>query len=235
MGPLTFSVCIKRAQEYVNETDVAKTYKLAAEFFEREIQAKSMETEIRQRDEQIALLQRLLDAKQRLADERERLWLKAEAQWNIVQSSLIKDNLRVKGMFSSRGAFERVLLFIHLENLPTKPFIATNTAKSLGSYKPGIFLSCWRVIFADGMVCSSGPNTNSWTAKLSSTVSDCLTAESRAADAQDISDYASQLYGTLSLSMHGSPWETDIIEFSEELSKLDRCVLERICKEMLIL
>ena len=47
----------------------------------------------------------------------------------------------------------------------------------------------------------------------------------------EISDFATNLYGTLSNQIHGSPWEADFVELSDQLNILDRCVVMGLCKD----
>ena len=51
----------------------------------------------------------------------------------------------------------------------------------------------------------------------------------------EISDFATNLYGTLSNQIHGSPWEIDAVQFSDQLDEVDRCVLEGVCKDLGVL
>ena len=51
----------------------------------------------------------------------------------------------------------------------------------------------------------------------------------------EISDFATNLYGTLSNQIHGSPWEIGAVQFSDQLAEVDRCVLERVCKDLGVL
>jgi hypothetical protein len=50
--------------------------------------------------------------------------------------------------------------------------------------------------------------------------------------AQDVSAYAGRLYNTLSADIHGASWDTNAVQLSDELSDLDRCVLEGLCKRL---
>ena len=51
----------------------------------------------------------------------------------------------------------------------------------------------------------------------------------------EVSKFANDLYGTLSNQIHGSPWDIDAVQLSDQLTDLERCVLEGLCKELEIL
>ena len=50
--------------------------------------------------------------------------------------------------------------------------------------------------------------------------------------ADDVSDYAVTLYATLSKEIHGTPWDTNAVQISDQLKSLDRCVVIELCKKM---
>ena len=67
----------------------------------------------------------------------------------------------------------------------------------------------------------------------SSTASPSSSATLQSPSADDISNYAVTLYGTLSKQTHGAPWDdTNAVHISDQLESLDRCVVIELCKKM---
>jgi hypothetical protein len=62
----------------------------------------------------------------------------------------------------------------------------------------------------------------------------CLNRKNTAAvpSAENVSAYAGRLCNALSADIHGASWDTNAVQLSDELSDLDRCVLEGLCKRM---
>ena len=89
-----------------------------------------------------AALQKELDLKTELIAKIDAAYIETKVAWNDTKSAIIKDNLRARGLLSSRGVFERVLQLVHMENYGTsQPFRATQICKQLGKLNPkGIFL-----------------------------------------------------------------------------------------------
>ena len=71
-----------------------------------------------------------------------------------------------------------------------------------------------------------------WTGALKTIISDCLSNQK---STQTVSKCAVNLYGDLSNEIHGSPWDLNAIQISDQLDALDKCILEKICREMGIL
>lgn len=73
-----------------------------------------------------------------------------------------------------------------------------------------------------------------WTDELKRTIKDCFVNNkiNMAPTGKDISKYAETLYGSLSSDIHGTPWSTNAVQLSSDLSPMDRCVMLGLFKEM---
>ena len=71
-----------------------------------------------------------------------------------------------------------------------------------------------------------------WTGALKTIISDCLSNQK---STQTVSKCAVKLHGDLSNKIHGSPWDLNAIQISDQLDALGKCILEKICREMGIL
>ena len=124
-GLITFEACVERARKYIRD-DSNAALNLAGKFLEYEN----------------AALQNELHLKTELIAKTDAAYFETKVAWNDTKSAIIKDNLRARGLLSSRGVFERVLQLVHMENYGTsQPFRATQICKQLGKLNPkGIFL-----------------------------------------------------------------------------------------------
>jgi hypothetical protein len=72
---------------------------------------------------------------------------------------------------------------------------------------------------------------------LKNAISECLciqgpTPAPQSADSKRIADFAVDLHSTLSNQVHGTPWDTNAVVVSDELSAEARCVVLAVCKEL---
>eukprot|EP00291_Cryptomonas_curvata_P023856 CAMPEP_0172158680 /NCGR_PEP_ID=MMETSP1050-20130122/4515_1 /TAXON_ID=233186 /ORGANISM="Cryptomonas curvata, Strain CCAP979/52" /LENGTH=68 /DNA_ID=CAMNT_0012828115 /DNA_START=334 /DNA_END=540 /DNA_ORIENTATION=- len=47
-----------------------------------------------------------------------------------------------------------------------------------------------------------------------------------------VSEYAKYVFGVLCAEIHGSPWTTNAVQFSDSLVDEEKLFLEALCKEM---
>ncbi len=73
-----------------------------------------------------------------------------------------------------------------------------------------------------------------WTDELKKAIEGCLITHQSKLNptGKDISEYAEKLYGSLSSDIHGTPWSTNAVQLSSDLSPMDRCVMLGLFKEM---
>jgi hypothetical protein len=127
---------------------------------------------------------------------RERIWLEKEV-------------LRVRGLLTSRGVFERMLQLVADENKVSGKFNATDVCMKLRTYKDD--------------------DSKPWTQKL-------LTAIQNGAPGRNVSEYACELYTILSKGVHGCEWTGVAVDIRFDSEKPDEAVhlevLKSICKAL---
>jgi hypothetical protein len=242
--PVTFDRCIEQAKQFTQEevaslklagvlfaTATATAVKiLEKEFLEKEVamlvqRANSAENLVRRQDEHY----------KKLVQRQDEHYKKLEEQWSITSKVLNMDRLRARGLLSSRGVYEWYLKSVHNENSnPGKKFNASAVCQQLRTMTgSSIFL----------------PVTNNWevfqcfvagteATVLQNVIKDCMMKHNPKAtppSLDEISDFATNLYGTLSNQIHGSQWEIGAVQFSDQLAEVDRCVLEGVCKDLGVL
>jgi hypothetical protein len=63
-------------------------------------------------------------------------------------------------------------------------------------------------------------------------VKDAFNINVKTASGRNVSEYAQHLYGVLCSEIHGSPWITNAVQFSDSLDDQDKLFLEALCSEM---
>lgn len=252
--PPSFQHCLKNAQGFIQ--DEVTSLKLAGQFLEQQFTqvllneranveaaeerakaavavAKAAVAEERAKavvaEEQAKSANQLLQVK-------EEFYLKYEALRDTAFKNLNMDRLRARGLLSSRGVYEWYLRSVYNEHTPAvfgKTFIASTVCERLGILTSGLS-RYFSVRFCEKKLkvhVFLGSNT----AALQDIIKICLrNSDPNAPNAPsdvEVSNYARKLYGTLSNQIHGSPWEADFVELSDQLSTLDRCVVMGLCKD----
>ncbi len=118
---------------------------------------------------------------------------------------LQKDNLRTKGLLSSRGIFEQCVLrcFYELKKTPNEKFVVSNTISKIDE-----------MIRDPSKIPSEAPNTR----ELIQHVQECKF------------EYKLQsLFNKLSKEIHGSPWSGECVKvFSKDLNSNEICLIKKI-------
>jgi hypothetical protein len=154
-------------------------------------------------------------------------WLKrgADSSWKLIQdawtkteTSLRRDLMTAKGMFSSRGVFERVLEIVAIEQGWKGKVTSTEVCRRLGNTT---------LKSPSGMKLSGTPE-GELTNVLVSAIKKCANVNTE----KEISDSAVKMFSTLSKDIHGSPWDTQAIRLSDDLDDMQKCILKDVLVAM---
>ena len=118
-----------------------------------------------------------------------------------------REALRARGLLSSRGIFERVLQLLHAEENFRGKFNATQAIQQLQQLSPSNQSGRWANCLFQSVSKSYGSSVN-------------------------IVHQLTTLYSTLSVDVHGQPWNQNSVQISDQLGANDKQFIEELCRCM---